>query len=157
MTVITVNAGAGVLTRAHREALALSLTDAVLEVEVGQAEPRARPGFQVWFRNFEIGQMAIGGTLLTEEAADRMMLVDIVVMDGAWPKGDRAAIVDRIYAALRVAFGLAEVPPGWWVVFRTIDDGSWGSRGGVLSLADLLSSGVFTPERIDAIRDALTA
>ncbi|WFU44837.1 hypothetical protein QA640_21695 [Bradyrhizobium sp. CB82] len=33
--------------------------------------------------------------------------------------------------------------------------GSWGSRGGVLSILDLLDSGVFTPARIKAIRDAI--
>jgi hypothetical protein len=33
--------------------------------------------------------------------------------------------------------------------------GSWGSRGSVLSILDLLSSGVFTPERVAEIRKAL--
>jgi hypothetical protein len=41
------------------------------------------------------------------------------------------------------------------VTFRVIDEGSWGSRGGVLSILDLLSSGVFTPERTAAIRAAI--
>ena len=43
----------------------------------------------------------------------------------------------------------------WWVTFRVIDEGSWGSRAQVLSILDLLASGVFTPERIAEIRKAL--
>ncbi|HUG21388.1 hypothetical protein [Piscinibacter sp.] len=38
---------------------------------------------------------------------------------------------------------------------RAIDEGSWGSRGTVLSVLDLLASGVFTPERVAEIRKAL--
>lgn len=51
--------------------------------------------------------------------------------------------------------GLAQPSPSWWTTFRTIDEGIWGSRGGVLSILDLLASGVFTPERIAEIRKAL--
>ncbi|WP_255441466.1 hypothetical protein [Actinoplanes sp. ATCC 53533] len=40
-------------------------------------------------------------------------------------------------------------------MFRVIDEGSWGSRGGVLSVLDLLDPRVFTTERITAIRSAL--
>ena len=42
--------------------------------------------------------------------------------------------------------------PTWWVTFEVIDEGSWGSSGSVLSILDLLNSGVFTKERVDAIR-----
>lgn len=38
-----------------------------------------------------------------------------------------------------------------------IDEGSWGSRGGVLSVLSLLESGVFTDEKATAIRGALGA
>jgi hypothetical protein len=50
---------------------------------------------------------------------------------------------------------LAEPSPAWWVNFRVIDDGSWASSGGVLSILDLLDTGVFTAERTEAIRAAL--
>jgi hypothetical protein len=36
-----------------------------------------------------------------------------------------------------------------------IDEGSWGSSGGVLSVLPLLDSGVFTEERVKAVRAAL--
>ena len=39
--------------------------------------------------------------------------------------------------------------------FRVIDDGSWASSGGVLSILDLLGTGVFSDERAHAIREAL--
>lgn len=41
--------------------------------------------------------------------------------------------------------------------FRVIDEGSWGSRGGVLSILDLLDSGVFTQEKAAAVRTHITA
>ncbi|MDX3102645.1 hypothetical protein ACIBO5_40465 [Nonomuraea angiospora] len=40
--------------------------------------------------------------------------------------------------------------------FRVIEDGSWGSGGRVLSILDLLDSGVFTEERAKAVRAALS-
>jgi hypothetical protein len=43
------------------------------------------------------------------------------------------------------------------VNFQVIDEGSWGSRGGVLSILQLLDSGAFTAERIKAIRAAIPA
>ena len=42
-------------------------------------------------------------------------------------------------------------------VGEVIDEGSWGTRGGVLSILQLLDSGAFTTERIKAIRDAIPA
>jgi hypothetical protein len=43
------------------------------------------------------------------------------------------------------------------VTFQVIDEGSWGSRGGVVSILQLLDSGAFTAERVRAIRDAIPA
>ena len=53
-----------------------------------------------------------------------------------------------------------KVRPGFEALapfFRIIEEGNWGSRGGVLSFLDLLDHGasVFTPERAAAIRTAL--
>ncbi|MFF9121332.1 hypothetical protein ACF09Y_38275 [Streptomyces massasporeus] len=45
----------------------------------------------------------------------------------------------------------------WWMTFRVIDEGSWGSRGTVLSVLSLLDTGVFTEEKADAVRTALGA
>jgi hypothetical protein len=55
------------------------------------------------------------------------------------------------------ACGMSAPSPAWWVNFRVIDDGSWGSRGTVLSILDLLDAGVSTPERAQAVRDAVGA
>ncbi|MEU6092604.1 hypothetical protein ABZ865_38675 [Streptomyces sp. NPDC047085] len=49
----------------------------------------------------------------------------------------------------------AEPSPAWWVTFLVIDEGSWGSRGGMLSVLSLLDSGVFTGEKAKAVRAAL--
>lgn len=37
------------------------------------------------------------------------------------------------------------------------DEGSWGSLGGVLSVLSLLDTGVFAPEKAEAVRAALGA
>lgn len=72
--------------------------------------------------------------------------------DAAWPKPLRRQVIERVLAAMSEACGMDVPSPGWWVTFRVVDDGSWGSRGTVLSILDLLGSGVFTPPRAEEIR-----
>ncbi|MGX5214762.1 tautomerase family protein [Streptomyces violaceus] len=156
MTIITVNAPTGRLRLEQRRELAETLTDAVLVPEVGQPAPAARVGFQVHFVERERDMMAIGGRLLSD--ADReldVMVIDIAVMDAAWQPDVRARVIERVLAALAAACGLEKPSPTWWVNFRVIDEGSWGSTGGVLSVLPLLDSGVFTEERAKAVRAAL--
>ncbi len=155
MTVITVTAPFGRIDLDQRKALASSLTDAVLVPEIGHQVDAARVGFQVHFVELDSSHMAIGGRLLSETGAEAMV-VDVAVMDGAWPKEVRAQVVDRLYLALTKALGVEAPSPTWWVTFRVIDEGSWGSRGGVLSILDLLATGVFTAQRADEIRKAIT-
>lgn len=156
MTIITVTTPRGRLDLAQRRTLAQTLTDAVLVPEVGQPAPAARAGFQVRFIELEPAAMAIGGVLISDapEPID-LLSADVAVMDAAWPQPVRTQVITNILGALAQACDLAAAPPGWWVTFRVIDEGSWGSRGGVLSILDLLSSGVFTPERTAAIRAAI--
>ena len=71
MTIITVSAPEGRLSLAQRRLLAKTLTDAVLEPEVGQPMPAARVGFQVHFRELAPDCMAIGGELLSDQASPR--------------------------------------------------------------------------------------
>jgi phenylpyruvate tautomerase PptA (4-oxalocrotonate tautomerase family) len=158
MTVITVNSPTGRLSLEQRRTLARTLTDAVLVPEVGRLAPAARTGFQVHFVEREPGMIAIGGTLLADlpQPAD-VMMIDVAVMDADWNREVRAQVIERVLAAMAEACGLSQAPPTWWVNFRVIDEGSWGSSGGVLSILDLLASGVFTEERIKAIRSALGA
>lgn len=61
-------------------------------------------------------------------------------------------MIVNLLAALASATGLDAPAPGGWVNFRVIDEGSWGSSGRVLSVHDLLTSGVFTEEKVAAIR-----
>ncbi|MDX3457386.1 tautomerase enzyme [Streptomyces sp. ME02-8801-2C] len=163
MTIITVNSPVGRLGREQRRALAETLTDAVLVPEVGQFAPPARAGFQVHFVEREPDMMAIGGRLLADAGPDvegmasDVMAIDIAVMDGDWRQEVRTAVIERVLAALADACGLSKPSPAWWVNFRVIDEGSWGSSGGVLSVLSLLDSGVFTEDKVKAIRAALGA
>ncbi|MEV0475528.1 tautomerase family protein [Streptomyces prunicolor] len=158
MTVITVNTPKGRLSLEERRALAETLTDAVLVPEVGQFAPAARAGFQVHFVERESDMVAIGGRLLADTGPGLdVMVIDVAVMDGDWRREVRAEVIERVLAATAEACGLPEPSPAWWVNFRVIDEGSWGSSGGVLSALSLLDSGVFTEEKIKAIRTALDA
>ncbi|MEU6355765.1 hypothetical protein ABZ896_41710 [Streptomyces sp. NPDC047072] len=102
--------------------------------------------------------LAIGGRLLVDAGPELdVMTVDIAVMDAAWQPDVRAEVIERVLAALADACGMEWPSPAWWVTFRVIDEGSWGSSGGVLSVLSLLESGVFTEERVKAVRAALGA
>ncbi|MFF2519425.1 4-oxalocrotonate tautomerase family protein [Streptomyces sp. NPDC058086] len=158
MTIITVNSPKSRLSLEQRRTLAEALTDAVLVPEVGQFAPPARVGFQVHFVEREPDMMAIGGRLLEDIGPDAdVMVIDVAVMDGDWRQEVRTAVIERVLAALADACGLAEPSPTWWVNFRVIDEGSWGSSGGVLSVLSLLDTRVFTEEKVKAIRAALGA
>ena len=158
MTVITVNAPKGRLTVEQRRGLAETLTDAVLVPEVGRFAPPARAGFQVHFVEREPDMMAIGGRLLADAGPGLdVMVIDVTAMDGDWRREVRAEVIERVLAALAEACGLPEPSPAWWVTFRVVDEGSWGSSGGVLSILSLLESGVFTEEKAKAIRAAIEA
>ncbi|WP_316754495.1 tautomerase enzyme [Streptomyces herbicida] len=156
MTVITVVAREGRLNLEQRRTLAETLTDAVLVPEVGQFAPAARGGFQVHFVERKPGMMAMGGRLLAD-TADHLdvMVIDVAVMAGDWRQEVRAEVIERILAAMARACGLEEPSPTWWVNLRVIEEGSWGSRGGVLSILSLLDSGVFTEEKAKAVRAAV--
>lgn len=156
MTIITVNTPKGRLDQEQRRKLAETLTDAVLVPEVGQFAPAARVGFQVHFVEREADMMAIGGRLLADAGPDAdVMVIDVTVMDGDWREEVRAEVIGRVLAAMAGACGLPEPSPAWWVTFRVVDEGSWGSRGGVLSVLSLLDSGVFTEQKAEAVRAAL--
>ncbi|AZQ36590.1 tautomerase enzyme [Streptomyces cyaneochromogenes] len=156
MTIITVNAPKGRLSLEQRRELAETLTDAVLVPEVGRFASAARVGLQVHFVEREPDMMAIGGRLLVDAGPELdVMVVDVTVMDAAWQPEVRAEVIERVLAALAAACGMDRPSPTWWVTFRVIDEGSWGSSGGVLSVLSLLDSGVFTAERVKAVRAAL--
>ncbi|MFC8964792.1 MULTISPECIES: tautomerase enzyme [unclassified Streptomyces] len=158
MTVITVNTSKDRLGLEQRRKLAETLTDAVLVPEVGQFAPAARVGFQVHFVERDPDMLAIGGLLLADAGPDLdVMVIDVAVMDGDWRREVRTQVIERVLAAMSDVCGTAEPSPAWWVNFRVIDEGSWGAGGGVLSILSLLDSGVFTPEKAEAIRSALRA
>ena len=157
MTIVTVTTPEDRLSPAQRRDLAESLTDAVLVPEVGHHAPAARIGFQVHFVERTPDRIAIGGRLVSElKPAPDVATIDICVMDAAWPGPVRRQVIENVLAAMAKACGQAQPSPAWWVTFRVIDEGSWGSRGSVLSILDLLSSGVFTSERVAEIRQALS-
>ncbi|KOX21184.1 tautomerase enzyme [Saccharothrix sp. NRRL B-16348] len=141
------------MSQEQRRTLAETLTDAVLVPEIGQFAPAARAGFQVHFVERAPDTMAIGGRLLADVEQDPdVMVIDVAVMDGDWRQEVRTSVIERILADMADACGLAQPSPAWWVNFRVIDEGSWGSSGGVLSILSLLRTGVFTEEKATAIR-----
>lgn len=154
MTSITVHHSEGRIDLEQRRVLARTLTDAVLTVECGHMLEPARIGFQVHFRPLPADCLAIGGRLLSDAPAD-IMVLDVAVMDAAWTRADRKAVIDALFAALASALGMTHPSPTWWIQFRVIEEGSWGSRGGALSILDLLATGAFTSERAEAIRREL--
>lgn len=136
MTVITVNSAKGRLSLERRRKLAETLTDAVLVPELGEFAAPARVGFQVHFVERDHDMMAIAGRLLADAEQDPdVMLIDVAFMDGDWRQEARAEVIERTLAAKTEACGLDEPSPVWWVNFRVNDEGSWGSRGGVLRSA----------------------
>lgn len=156
MTIITVTAPAGRLNLPQRRVLAESLTDAVLVPEIGQHAPAARMGFQVHFHELPADCMAIGGRLLSDQDTPRdIVTINIAVMNAAWPAEVRSEVIRNVLARFADACDMPAPAPTWWVNFQIIEEGSWGSRGGVLSILQLLETGVFTPERVNAIRAAL--
>ena len=158
MTIITVTAPEARLSVAQRRQLAKTLTDAVLEPEVGQPAPPARIGFQVHFRELPADCMAIGGELLSDQKSPRdIMTVNVAVMDAAWPAQLRERVIRGVLARLAEACDMPKPSANWWVTFQVIEEGSWGSRGSVVSILQLLDSGAFTAERVRAIRDAIPA
>jgi phenylpyruvate tautomerase PptA (4-oxalocrotonate tautomerase family) len=156
VTVITVNGSKGRLDRERCRKPAETLTDAVLAPEGGQFAPAARIGFQVHVVEREPDMVAAGGRLLTGFGQELdVMLVDAAVMDGDWRPEVRAEVIERLLTALADACGLPAPSPAWWVHFRVIDEGSWGSSGGVASILTLLAGGVFTEEKAKMMRAAI--
>jgi hypothetical protein len=126
-----------------------------LIIECGQIIEAARSGFQVHFRPLSLDHMAVGGALLSQQPAD-VLFVDLAVMDGYWSDRDRQDVFKNLYAALCAALKTPTPSQSWWINFRVIGKGSWGSRGGALSILDLLDTGAFTPQRAADIRVNLT-
>jgi hypothetical protein len=133
--------GASILVVEDDETLAMGLTSA-LEHEQ----------FQV--SHVDNGEAALSSV---EDDPPDILVLDVAVMDAAWTHHDRRRVIDALFAALARGLGVDQPSPTWWIQFRVIEEGSWGSRGGVLSIVDLLGSGAFTPERADAILLAVQA
>lgn len=157
MTFIHVMSPQGRISAEQRRVLAKTLTDAVLVPEVGQLVPAARYGYQVHFLERPLDMIAHGGELLSDKPSD-VIVLDVVVMDCCWTREDRQVVIGNIFTALTEALGMQAPSPGWWINFRIIEEGCWGSRGGVLSFNDLLDQGgaAFPPARAAAIRTALS-
>ena len=84
------------------------------------------------------------------------MAIQVTVMDADLPPQVRKQVIEGLLTSIAQACGMEKPSPAWWVTFQVVDEGSWGSRGSVLSILDLLQTGVFTPERAQAVRAALT-
>ena len=91
MTIITVTTPEGRLSLEQRRRLAETLTDAVLEPEVGQLAPAARVGFQVVFSERPLDGMAIGGKLLADYVHTGVPATVLAEADPAGRIGERTA------------------------------------------------------------------
>lgn len=90
--------------------------------------------------------------MLSDQPERDVVTVNVLVMDGDWPNDARKQVLENILGSLTKVLRVPEPSPTWWVSFQVIEEGSWGSRGSVLSILDLLDSGVFTDEKIKAIK-----
>ena len=133
MTFIHVMTPQGRLNADQRRVLAKTLTDAVLVPEIGRLTPEARRGYQVHFLERPLDMIAHGGELLSDRPSD-VMMIDVVAMDCCWTREDRATVIRNIQTALADALGMKAPSPAWWINFRIIEEGSWGSRGGAVVL-----------------------
>lgn len=154
MTMISITSPEGRISAEQRAELAKSLTDAVLDVEIGRHEPLARAGCQIHFNQLPSSQMAHNGQLVSETDTD-LMLVDIAVAEGDWPKSERKRVIEGIYAALVQALNVEEPSKDWWVKMKTVEEGSAATGGNVLSMLDFLELGIFSETKSAAIRKAL--
>lgn len=156
MTIITVNYPKARLSIEQRRVLATTLTDAVMEPEVGRISPEKRRGYQVHYVERDLDMIAHSGALLCDKPSD-VMVIDVAVMDCCWTREVRETVFKNIYAALAAACGMDAPSPTWWINFRVIEEGNWGSRGGTLSFLQILdlTGPSFPQERAAAIRTAL--
>ena len=147
MTVLRVISEPGKFDEATRATLAEALTMAVLDVEVGSDNEVARRGIMVLFDEQPASAWAVGGRFDDRYVAPGgRILVRAQVMDGVWTSARRTQLIERISKAIAAALGLGEdrgALASCWVLFDTIDDGSWGAMGGPISLLDLLEPGRF--------------
>ena len=160
MTMIYVNTEKNKFSLEQRRELALTLTDAVLIPEMGQAAPKSRKGFQVHFIERDESMMAISGKLLCDYPENEhpdIITVNIRVMNAPWSSETRRQVLLNVLNALAKACHQDIPSPAWWVTFEITDEGSWGSRGKQLSIMDLLGVGAFSKEREDEIRSYFTS
>jgi hypothetical protein len=125
MTFIHVMTPQGRINAEQRRMLAKTLTDAVLVPEVGRLVPEARRGYQVHFLERPLDMIAHSGELLSDKPSD-VMVLDVVVMDCCWTRGDREAAIRNIFAGLTEALGMKAPSPNWWINFRVIEEGKLG-------------------------------
>lgn len=152
MTIINVNTLEGRFTIDEKRMLAEKLTDAVMIPEIGQFVAAARVGFQVTFTEFKSENMVVSGKLLSDlDPMPDNINVHVLVMDGDWTVPVRQAVIENIAKALAEVSGLSEPLNSWKSTFQVIDEGSFGTGSGVLSILDLLNSGVFSEEKRQAV------
>lgn len=152
MTIINVNTLEGRFTIDEKRMLAEKLTDAVMIPEIGQFVAAARVGFQVTFTEFKSENMVVSGKLLSDlDPMPDNINVHVLVMDGDWTVPVRQAVIENIAKALAEVSGLPEPLNSWKSTFQVIDEGSFGTGAGVLSILDLLNSGVFSEEKRQAV------
>ncbi len=159
MTVVRVVSEPGRIDEEQRAELAESLTIAVLDVEVGSDNEVARRGIMVLFDEQPSDVWAVGGRFDDRYVSSGgRILIRTQVMDGVWTAQRRRALIERFSEAVAATIGVGEDRAALgtcWVLFDTIDDGSWGAFGGPISLLDLVEPGGFAAEQAADARNEL--
>ena len=160
MTVVRVISEPSRFDDTSRSKLAESLTNAVLDVEVGSDNPAARRGIMVLFHEQPADRWAVGGRFDdTHVAGGGRLLITTQAMEGVWTEERRKQLIERYYAALCDALDLGSdrsLLGSCWVLFSQIEDGSWGAFGGALRLLDILAPAGFAEEQTADARELLT-
>jgi phenylpyruvate tautomerase PptA (4-oxalocrotonate tautomerase family) len=158
MTILRVSLVGSLLTSESKERLVDRLLGAFAEVEVGRDSPAIRKGFLVHFESVAREDLWMGMQPMAEASeAGRAAVVTAQVMAGPWNPEMKAALFERVEAAVREIAGMPKQGNGadFWMTFVEVPEGGWGLGGKGVSIRSLAP--VFAGAQQERIRDHLVS
>ena len=141
MPLVRITYPKGALSQEHKRALAASLTEIVLEVEVDAVTDAGRMVTVVQFNEAAAEDWAVGGQLRSDAGGGpNHFIVDLVVLAGLMEGTRRGDAHRRVTAAFQQAFGAAADPMlalRVWVLVHEVREGGWGAGGMTVSALDV--------------------